>query len=307
MSADPELIEAATPQPYPEAGEVERCETDDIEQFTSMVLRELGDLLKFTELERAAAHNHFVEGGILRNAQAGALTRVLGKMETPILKYIADEESRGVDIDFEKDCIDMRTAYSIDQDILSINEAVESLSLEVPPVTRAEFMHAQLDVLVGALLTIDSSALERLSPPEAELDPELDLPEHEETTAIGGIALVETILAPEPPKDKVARHVSPQKTLGKVQRVLLGPVAIQTIKPVEIMSWEDAAKCRQAEPDTFFPEKGGSTREAKRICGVCAVHSECLEYALANEERFGIWGGKSERERRKLSRLALSN
>ncbi len=74
--------------------------------------------------------------------------------------------------------------------------------------------------------------------------------------------------------------------------------------PIETLPWAADAKCLQAEPDTFFPEKGGSTREAKRICSACDVREECLEYALANDERFGIWGGLSERERRKLKRLA---
>ena len=73
---------------------------------------------------------------------------------------------------------------------------------------------------------------------------------------------------------------------------------------IETLPWQKEAKCLQAEPDTFFPEKGGSTREAKRICAQCTVRAECLEYALENEERFGIWGGLSERERRKLKRLA---
>ena len=49
---------------------------------------------------------------------------------------------------------------------------------------------------------------------------------------------------------------------------------------------------------------GGSTRAAKRICQTCTVQTECLEYALANDERFGIWGGLSERERRRLKRRA---
>ena len=70
------------------------------------------------------------------------------------------------------------------------------------------------------------------------------------------------------------------------------------------LPWATRAKCLQAEPDTFFPEKGGSTREAKRICGMCEVRSECLDFALENDERFGIWGGMSERERRKLKRMA---
>jgi WhiB family transcriptional regulator, redox-sensing transcriptional regulator len=73
---------------------------------------------------------------------------------------------------------------------------------------------------------------------------------------------------------------------------------------IESLPWADQARCLQAEPDTFFPEKGGSTREAKRICSGCDVRDLCLEYALANDERFGIWGGMSERERRKLKRLA---
>jgi WhiB family redox-sensing transcriptional regulator len=66
--------------------------------------------------------------------------------------------------------------------------------------------------------------------------------------------------------------------------------------------WQERALCAQTDPEAFFPEKGGSTREAKRICLGCEVKDECLEYALANDERFGIWGGLSERERRRLKR-----
>lgn len=66
--------------------------------------------------------------------------------------------------------------------------------------------------------------------------------------------------------------------------------------------WQERALCAQTDPEAFFPEKGGSTREAKRICLGCEVRDECLEYALANDERFGIWGGLSERERRRLKR-----
>ena len=64
------------------------------------------------------------------------------------------------------------------------------------------------------------------------------------------------------------------------------------------------AICSQPDPEAFFPEKGGSTRDAKRICAGCDVKQQCLEYALANDERFGIWGGLSERERRKLKKRA---
>jgi WhiB family redox-sensing transcriptional regulator len=68
--------------------------------------------------------------------------------------------------------------------------------------------------------------------------------------------------------------------------------------------WQDRAICAQTDPDAFFPEKGGSTREAKKVCRGCEVRAECLEYALERDERFGIWGGLSERERRRLRREA---
>ena len=66
--------------------------------------------------------------------------------------------------------------------------------------------------------------------------------------------------------------------------------------------WQDQANCLGVDPDLFFPERGASTREAKEVCRGCVVRGECLEYALVNGEKFGIWGGLSERERRRLRR-----
>ncbi|MDQ1295675.1 MAG: WhiB family transcriptional regulator, redox-sensing transcriptional regulator [Actinomycetota bacterium] len=74
--------------------------------------------------------------------------------------------------------------------------------------------------------------------------------------------------------------------------------------PAEL-EWQERALCAQTDPEAFFPEKGGSTREAKRVCMSCDVRAECLEYALANDERFGIWGGLSERERRRVKKRAV--
>jgi WhiB family redox-sensing transcriptional regulator len=71
------------------------------------------------------------------------------------------------------------------------------------------------------------------------------------------------------------------------------------------LSWQERSLCAQTDPEAFFPEKGGSTREAKKVCVGCEVRQQCLEYALANDERFGIWGGLSERERRKLKKRAV--
>lgn len=70
--------------------------------------------------------------------------------------------------------------------------------------------------------------------------------------------------------------------------------------------WTERALCAQTDPEAF-PEKGGSTREAKKVCESCPVRAEYLDHALGYEERFGIWGGLSERERRALKRQITSD
>ncbi|MES5383886.1 WhiB family transcriptional regulator [Mycolicibacterium conceptionense] len=66
-------------------------------------------------------------------------------------------------------------------------------------------------------------------------------------------------------------------------------------------SWQADAACATADPEAWFPEKGANVSPAaKRICRTCPVIDECLEYALKHRERAGIWGGKSERERRQM-------
>ncbi len=67
-------------------------------------------------------------------------------------------------------------------------------------------------------------------------------------------------------------------------------------------SWQMFANCLGVDPDLFFPERGASTKEAKGVCRGCVVREDCLEYALENGEKFGIWGGLSERERRRIRR-----
>lgn len=67
--------------------------------------------------------------------------------------------------------------------------------------------------------------------------------------------------------------------------------------------WAEEALCaNHPDQDLWFPERGASTAEAKAICRVCPVQQPCLEYAIANGEKFGIWGGRSERERRRIRR-----
>lgn len=76
----------------------------------------------------------------------------------------------------------------------------------------------------------------------------------------------------------------------------------------EELTWQRFANCLGVDPDLFFPERGASTREAKEVCRACVVRADCLEYAITNGEKFGIWGGLSERERRRIRRArALAN
>ncbi len=69
--------------------------------------------------------------------------------------------------------------------------------------------------------------------------------------------------------------------------------------------WQTRANCMGVDPDLFFPERGSSTREAKEVCRGCVVQEDCLEFAIANGEKFGIWGGMSERERRRVRRARV--
>ena len=100
--------------------------------------------------------------------------------------------------------------------------------------------------------------------------------------------------------------VGPMQTVEPIAVDLLRDGDVETFgEQAEEPDWQERALCAQTDPEAFFPEKGGSTREAKRICSGCEVRAECLDYALAHDERFGIWGGLSERERRRLRRAVI--
>jgi len=72
------------------------------------------------------------------------------------------------------------------------------------------------------------------------------------------------------------------------------------------LAWQADALCAQTDAEAFFVEKGGSNKSAKKICSECAVKAQCLEYALENDQRHGIWGGTSDRQRRALGYKAVS-
>ena len=77
---------------------------------------------------------------------------------------------------------------------------------------------------------------------------------------------------------------------------------LQVLVDVAELKWMDDAACAEVGDDFWFPEKGTSATIAKRICAGCPVRSECLEYALEHDPRFGIWGGLGVRERERLAR-----
>jgi len=78
-----------------------------------------------------------------------------------------------------------------------------------------------------------------------------------------------------------------------------GPDFVNIVAPPE---WMAGGLCAEVDPELFYPEGGESNRDAKRICGGCEVRPECLAYALAHRERFGVWGGTTVRERRRMHR-----
>ena len=66
--------------------------------------------------------------------------------------------------------------------------------------------------------------------------------------------------------------------------------------------WMARGNCKDVPPSTFFPSDGAGVDEARQICSTCPVAASCLEYALRNRIDHGVWGGASERERRRILR-----
>jgi WhiB family redox-sensing transcriptional regulator len=74
------------------------------------------------------------------------------------------------------------------------------------------------------------------------------------------------------------------------------------LKPTKTPVWRQRAACRGVDPDIFYPVDDEDAEEAKAICRGCPVHELCLDWALSHRERDGVWGGATERERRRILR-----
>lgn len=88
------------------------------------------------------------------------------------------------------------------------------------------------------------------------------------------------------------------RAVGQVRRTPILPLP---------PAWVTDAVCAQVDPELFFPELGQNCQDAKRLCASCPVQPECLAYALANRELYGIWGGTSTKERVVLRRQLRHN
>lgn len=75
---------------------------------------------------------------------------------------------------------------------------------------------------------------------------------------------------------------------------------LNTILDIFDQDWMKDALCAQVDPDLWFPEKGGNTRDAQKICSQCDVQQQCLDYALQHDEQYGIWGGTPPKKRSKI-------
>lgn len=67
-------------------------------------------------------------------------------------------------------------------------------------------------------------------------------------------------------------------------------------------SWMSRGRCAETDPEAFFPERDQSCAEAQAVCRRCPVRARCLDYALDTGQPYGVWGGLTELERRRLKR-----
>lgn len=103
-------------------------------------------------------------------------------------------------------------------------------------------------------------------------------------------------------RDFAGRETTTALAAGHIARTV-----VRDIGDTAELGWQDRALCAETDPEIFFPEKGGSVRDPKRVCARCEVRAECLEYAMDTGQPYGVWGGLTERERRRLKRQSSSN
>jgi hypothetical protein len=97
------------------------------------------------------------------------------------------------------------------------------------------------------------------------------------------------------------KNITVGQQLERIAKVLLREPTTASRRSASIdadLRWQDDAYCLGGDTEIFFPEKGGSAREARKMCDKCKVKEQCVDYAVRHKLHFGIWGGRSENERR---------
>lgn len=89
-----------------------------------------------------------------------------------------------------------------------------------------------------------------------------------------------------------------------MQTERLGGIDLRTLPPDPLPpdSWQDQAACYGVDPDVFFPVSEEEAGPALAYCTGCAQRTDCLAWALKNGERYGVWGGLTEQQRRRIAR-----
>lgn len=77
------------------------------------------------------------------------------------------------------------------------------------------------------------------------------------------------------------------------------------VLPLEMEPWQDRANCLGTDPEIFFPKIGKRSDEAEAVCAECPVQQQCRAYADALDEKFGVWGGESEQDRKRRRKREL--
>lgn len=85
-------------------------------------------------------------------------------------------------------------------------------------------------------------------------------------------------------------------------RLLMAPGDIPDVDLFQRPTWMARGACRGGPTVPFFLERGGNPRPAKALCAGCVVRSACLDYAMADPDLLGIWGGTGDRERARMRR-----
>jgi WhiB family redox-sensing transcriptional regulator len=109
-------------------------------------------------------------------------------------------------------------------------------------------------------------------------------------------------LSPQSPNR--GSKIYPEKSsVNQKNQALTRKIKLEHLSPAGYGSdqkWKDYAACLNVDPEIFFPKRGGNGKAARKVCAQCPVRQGCLESAIRDREEYGIWGGVSERERRKL-------